>query len=234
MIRDRQDAGQRLAERLARYGGDAPLVLALPRGGVPVAAEIARALDAALDVVLVRKIGAPGQPELAIGAITDGKAVHIALNDSLIEQCGISRAYLEREEKRLLKALEARRRRYAGGRQRKPATGRTVILVDDGIATGATVRAAILAIREENPKRIILAAPVAPPDSIQVLRPLVDDLVCLETPAAFRALSLHYADFEQVSDDEVIACLSAFGTGPDRAGYRDGHRDGDGDTNEDA
>lgn len=209
MFKDRTEAGQMLAERLAGYAGPDTIVLALPRGGVPVGYEIAKRLKAPLDVLIVRKIGAPMQPELALGAIVDGTSPEVVLNDELVRELGISRFYLEREEEGLLKEIDRRHRLYRRDNAAYEVKGRTVIVVDDGIATGATVRAALQALRRGNPKRLILAVPVAPPDTVASLSPEVDDLICLESPAHFRAISLFYGRFDQVSDEEVIKLLAA-------------------------
>jgi putative phosphoribosyl transferase len=204
---DRAEAGRRLAKRLGRFRTEQPLVLALPRGGVPVGFEVAQALDAPLDLILVRKIGAPFQPELAIGAVVDGDHAETVLNHELVADLRISDAYLERERTRQLEEIERRRRLYAAGRPRIEPRDRTAIVVDDGIATGATVEAALHAVRRAGPKRLVLAVPVAPPDTIERLRPQVDEIECLMTPAWFGAIGAFYTDFRQLSDAEVIALL---------------------------
>jgi putative phosphoribosyl transferase len=209
MFKDRVEAGQLLADRLTRYAGPETIVLALPRGGVPVGYEIAKRLNCPLDVLIVRKIGAPMQPELALGAIVDGRAPEVVLNDELVRELGISRFYLEREEEELLKEIDRRHKLYRRGNAAYEVKDRTVIVVDDGIATGATVRAALKALRRGNPKRLILAVPVAPPDTVASLSAEVDDLVCLDSPTYFRAISPFYTRFNQVSDDEVIKLLAA-------------------------
>jgi putative phosphoribosyl transferase len=204
---DRSEAGRRLAERLGRLEGERAVVLALPRGGVPVACEVARALAAPLDLVLVRKIGAPFQPELAIGAVVDGEHPELVVNRDLVEACGIPESYLESERRRQLEEIERRRERYLAGRARAPVQGRTAIVIDDGIATGATMEAALRATRRRQPRRLVLAVPVAPPDTIERLRPEVDEAVCLLTPASLGAIGSFYRDFRQLDDEEVIALL---------------------------
>jgi putative phosphoribosyl transferase len=204
---DRSEAGRHLAERLGRRESERAVVLALPRGGVPVAYEVARALAAPLDLVLVRKIGAPFQAELAIGAVVDGEHPELVVNRDLIGACGIPESYLESERRRQLEEIERRRARYLAGRARAPVQGRTAIVVDDGIATGATMAAALRATRRRRPGRLVLAVPVAPPDTIERLRPLVDEVVCLLTPASLGAIGSFYRDFRQLDDEEVVALL---------------------------
>ncbi len=209
MIRfdDRSDAGRQLADALLALNiGDA-VVLALPRGGVPVAIEVARALRAPLDVLLVRKIGAPGQRELAVAAVAEGAGDDLVLDAETMAIAGASRRYVEREAVHERAEIARRRDAYRGGRAPLPIEGKTAVVVDDGIATGTTVRAALQALRRRHPARLVLAVPVAPPDTVALLRPLVDDLVCLRAPPEFHAVGQHYADFGQVSDEEVIAAL---------------------------
>lgn len=205
---DRQDAGRQLAAALARFREDKPVVLALPRGGVPVAFEVARALDAELDLLLVRKIGAPGHEELAIGAVVDGREPHLVLNREIVALAQPPRGYIEAEQKRQLAEIERRRRLYRGADQPVEVKGRTLIVIDDGIATGATVRAALRGIRESAPQRLILAVPVAPPETIEKLARECDEVVCLSAPTWFSAVGSHYADFTQTTDDEVMALLA--------------------------
>ncbi len=207
MFTNRQDAGRRLAQRLLPFKDRHPIVLALPRGGVVVGAEVAAALDAPLDVVLVRKIGAPWQPELAVGAVVDGTPPMLVINRDIAGQFGLGEEYFETEARRQIEEIERRRRLY--GSHQAPVAGRTAIVVDDGIATGATVRAALRALRQAGPAHLVLAVPVAPPDTIAALRAEVDEIVCLEMPAQFGALGFFYEDFTQVSDEEVIALLDA-------------------------
>ena len=211
-FKDRSDAGRQLASALARYKDHRPVVLALPRGGVPVAAEVAAALDAPLDLVLVRKIGVPFQPELAMGAVVDGAAPIIVRNEEIIELAGIDEPTFEAVCEKELGEIERRRKRYLGTRERIELAGRTVILIDDGIATGATTRAALRAIRLREPKRLILAVPVAPTESLKGLREDADKVVCLEDHESFSAIGFYYADFRQVSDKEVVDVLTRFTT----------------------
>lgn len=208
ILRDRTEAGQRLARQLEPYRKQDPVVLALPRGGVPVAFPIAEALDAPLDLVLVRKIGAPWQPELALGAVADGAKPDIALNCAIIAELGVEDNYIQQETGRLLAEIERRRARYLGGRAPVPLQGRTAIVVDDGIATGATMEAALKSLRRRGPKSLVLAVPVAPPETLERLRPDVDDIVCLLTPEFFGAIGSFYRHFPQVEDAEVIDLLA--------------------------
>ena len=210
LFQNRADAGQQLARALVKYKARHPVVLALPRGGVPVAAEVAAALDAPLDLVLVRKIGVPSQPELAMGAVTDGGKPTIIRNSEIIELCGVSERKFDAVCKEELGEIERRRKRYLGDRARTEVKGEVVIVVDDGIATGATTLAAVRAIRERKPKELVLAVPVAPLDTIEKLRAEVDDIVCLETPGDLGAIGYFYRDFHQVSDDGVISTLRRF------------------------
>ena len=205
---DRRDAGRRLAEALRSYPDcQDPLVLALPRGGVPVAYEVAEALDAELDLLLVRKLGTPGQPELAMGAIASG-GIEV-LNPSVVEALGIDRETIDRVAEQEYAELLRRERAYRGTRPLPRIEGRCVILVDDGLATGSTMRAAVAAVRQRNPQRIVVAVPVAPPDTAERLRQEVDDVVVLLTPAYFAAVGQWYADFSQTTDEEVRALLQA-------------------------
>ncbi len=205
-IPDRRAAGRALAEALDRYAGRKDvIVLALPRGGVPVAAEIARGLDVPLDVMLVRKLGAPWQPELAMGAIASG-GVRV-MNDEVVRGMGISPEAIEQVAQEELKELERRERAYRGNRPWPDLTDKTVILVDDGLATGATMHAAIDAVRAQNPAQIVVAVPVAPPDTVRTLEPLVDEVVCLFQPEPFMAIGQWYQDFSQLTDAEVQALL---------------------------
>jgi predicted phosphoribosyltransferase len=206
---NRAEAGQRLAEALSQYKKDDVVVLAIPRGGVPVGAEISKALNAPLDIVLVRKIGAPMQPELAIAAVVDGAHAQTVRNEELLAALGISDEFMKQESARQLAEIERRRTLYLGDRARPSIAGKTVIVVDDGIATGATVRAALKGIRLNGPKRLILAVPVAPPDTIDALRDEVDAIVCLSAPQAFLAIGQFYADFKQLTDAEVIDLLGS-------------------------
>lgn len=207
---DRKDAGRRLAHALAAYKDQNPVVLALPRGGLPVAAEIAAALDAPLDIVLVRKIGVPFQPELAMGAVVDGDAPVVVRNDDVIRAAGVSEREFNAVRKRELAEIERRRQRFLGDRRRAPIAGRAAIVVDDGVATGATARAALRAIRKRGPQTLVLAVPVAARDTLEALRSEVDAVVCLEAPEFFDAVGAFYTDFNQVEDDEVAAILARF------------------------
>jgi putative phosphoribosyl transferase len=204
---DRSEAGCELARALAALRLVDPIVLALPRGGVPVAVEVAAALHAPLDLLLVRKIGAPDQRELAVAAVAEGSGDGLVLDTETMAMTGASNAYVEREARRELEEIVRRRKVYLGGRAPLPIEGKTAVVVDDGIATGTTVRAALRSLRARRPARLVLAVPVASPSVVAELRPLVDDLVCLSQPPSFYAVGAHYADFHQVSDDEVAAAL---------------------------
>mgnify|MGYP005849124225 CR=1 FL=1 len=204
---DRHEAGRRLAWRLRPLAGERPVVLALPRGGVPVAFEVAAALHAPLDLVLVRKLGAPGNPELAVGAVVDGETPCCLLNEELVRALGVPDAYLAAEQARQLAEIERRRSLYLGDRPRPSLTGRTVILVDDGIATGATMKAALAAARQAGAARLVVATPVAPADTLAELRELADMVVVLMTPAGFAAVGQFYEDFTQIEDGMVIDLL---------------------------
>ena len=200
-----------LARELAKLGLRAPVVLALPRGGVPVAVEIARELNAPLDLLLVRKIGVPWQPELAVAAIVDGPDQELVIDEDTRAGAGVSRNYIEAQAKEQVQEIERRRRLYLGDRAPVSVDGCTAIVVDDGIATGTSMRAALKALRRRKPMGLVLAVPVAPPDTITVLRREVDRVVCLEQPDPFYAVGAHYEDFHQVEDDEVMAILAGFG-----------------------
>jgi predicted phosphoribosyltransferase len=209
-FRNRSDAGRKLAAALASYKDQQPVILALPRGGVPVAAEVAAALSAPLDLVLVRKIGVPVQPELAMGAVVDGAAPLVVRNEDVIRMAGIEEAEFKTICDNELAEIERRRQRYLGSRERAEITGRTAIVVDDGIATGATTRAALRAIRMRNPKKLVLAVPVAPTESLVQMRQESDEVVCLEDYELFGAIGFYYSDFRQISDEEVIEILGRF------------------------
>jgi predicted phosphoribosyltransferase len=206
---DRQDAGRELAGLLKRVPplGDAAdvVVLALPRGGVPVAYEIARALDAALDVFLVRKLGTPGHPELAMGAIASGGTR--VLNDEVVQALHIPVEQIEQVVEREQAELERRDALYRDGRPMTPLTNRTVIVVDDGLATGSTMKAAVQAVRQQNPALVIVAVPVGAPETCRALREIADEVICARTPKSFSAVGQWYRDFSQTSDEEVIALL---------------------------
>lgn len=206
-LENRVQAGRLLGEALRAYSDRRDvLVLALPRGGVPVASEIVHAIGAPLDLMLVRKLGTPGHEELAMGAIASG-GVRV-LNADVIDARSISAAAIEAVAQRELKELERRQRAYRGERPAPQVKGLCVILVDDGLATGATMRAAVKALRERRPARIVVAVPVAPPDTIEVLRGEADEVVCLAMPEPFMAIGCWYHDFPQTSDDEVKALLA--------------------------
>lgn len=206
-FRDRQDAGRQLAVRISALGLTAPVVVALPRGGVPVAAEVAKAIGAPLDVLVVRKIGAPQQRELGIGAVAEGGVV-VALEE-LVRRLGVGQDQLEALRAEEESELDRRVHRYRGDRPMADVRGREVVLVDDGLATGVTALAAIEAMRRLGPGRLVLAVPVCAPDTARQLGSRVDDLVCVEQPTGFTAVGVHYTRFDQVPDDEVVAALDA-------------------------
>jgi predicted phosphoribosyltransferase len=208
IFESRRDAGMQLASALLRFKDRDPVVLALPRGGVPVAFEIARVLEAPLDLVLVRKIGTPSQPELAAGAVVDGDEPELVRNEDVIAAARIPESWLRAEVARELEEIERRRRSYLGPRARAPIAGRTVLVVDDGIATGATTRAALRAVRRRHPRHLVLAVPVAPAETVAALRAEVDEIVCLATPRVFGAIGYFYEDFRQLEDDEVRDLLA--------------------------
>lgn len=207
---DRADAGRRLGRELAGMRLERPIVVALPRGGVPVAAEVARRLGAPLDLLLVRKIGAPSHPEVAIAAVSDGAEPFLEFDQDTMAQSGATRAYVLTQASHQLEEIERRRKLYLEGRAPLDLRGRTAVLVDDGVATGTTVRAAIQALRAREPGRVVLAVPVAPASELPALRASVDELVCLHAPEVFGSVSRFYADFEQTSDEEVVALMQAF------------------------
>jgi Predicted phosphoribosyltransferases len=201
-FRDRRDAGKRLAEELHRYANRPDvMVLALPRGGVPVGFEVATALDSPLDVFVVRKLGLPWHEELAMGALARG-GVRI-LDEDLIRAAGVSEEDVQRVTATEQRELERRERQYRGARPFPNLTGKTVILVDDGLATGYTMRAAVAALRQEGPARVIVAVPVAARETCAAFRDIADDIVCAVTPEPFHAVGLWYEDFSQTTDDEV-------------------------------
>ncbi len=210
---DRRDAGRRLAEALAFLRGRKELlILAVPRGGVVVGAEVARALQAPLDVVIARKIGAPGNPELAIGAVAaDGTVV---LDSDLVQSLGVSEQYIQRATERERAEIARRLRAYRDDRPPPQVAGRTVVLVDDGVATGATTLAAIRSLRKQAPRELILAVPVGPPETITTLSREVDRMVVLSTPEVFWAVGAFYDTFDQTTDQEVIALLNEFAGQP--------------------
>jgi putative phosphoribosyl transferase len=204
---DRAEGGARLAEALLAYRGAHPLVLGIPRGGVVTAAEVARRLDAELDVVVARKLGAPTQPELAIGAVTANGGRY--LNDDLIGEIGVGDAYIEAESARKREEARERERRYRGDRPPLAIAGRVVIVVDDGLATGATMRAALRSVRAAGPARLIAAIPVGAKESCDALAAEADEVVCVTQPDPFYAVGMHYEQFAATSDDEVCEILAA-------------------------
>ncbi len=206
MFKDRRDAGIQLAERLTHYKDkDNLLVLALPRGGVVPGFEVAKALNAPLDVLIVRKIGFPGQPEFAIGAVAETGAV--SMNRSIVGRYNVSGDYIKEETARKKEEIARRVEMYRGGRSIENLEGRTIILVDDGVATGATMKAGIAALKKEKTGKLIIALPVAPPSTADELRNMADEVICLETPEDFAAVGGYYYDFTQVTDEEVVAYL---------------------------
>lgn len=206
---NRVEAGRMLAGALACCKDERVVVLGIPRGGMPVAREVAEALGAPLDIAVVRKLGAPGQPELGIGAVVDGDHPRAIFNREVIESLGVDDDYINREIERQLKEIKRRELEYRGIEPAVPLAGKTVIVVDDGIATGSSVRAALRGVRRARPKQIILAVPVAPPEAIDALRDDADKIVCLETPENFFAVGQFYRDFHQVSDEEVKRILAS-------------------------
>jgi putative phosphoribosyl transferase len=209
IFRDRADAAERLAAALAHLNGKNPLVLAIPRGAVPMGRVLAKRLGGELDVVLVRKLAAPGAPEFAVGAVDETGWTYVAPHAA---QAGADPGYLARERDAQLAVLRSRRASYTPARPPLDPAGRLAIVIDDGLATGATMIAALHAVRARDPARLICAVPVAAPESLETVRPYADEVVCLATPANFYAVGAHYLHFDQVSDDEVIATLAQAGT----------------------
>lgn len=216
-FRNREEAGRALASVLSKQKFENPIVLAMPRGGVPVAIEIAKQLKAPLDFVFVRRIGVPGHKEVAMAAVVDGAAPELVLNEEISAQIEIPQAYIDREMKAELHEIERRRREYASTTAGPAITGRTAIIVDDGIATGTSMRAAINALRRKKPKELIVAVPVAPLETVNSLRSDVDAVTCLQTPEPFYAVGMHYKDFHQIDDDEIAEALHEFRKGADVA-----------------
>lgn len=206
MFDDRHDAARQLAKKLTAYKGKHPLVLAIPRGAVPMGRTLADALEGELDVVLVRKLGAPGNPELAVGAIDETGWAYIA---DYADEVGADAAYLSREKQKQLETLRKRREMYTPHRHAVDPAGRIAIVVDDGLATGATMMAALHSVRAKSPARLVCAVPVASPDSLEKVRPYADEVVCLQTPWNFHAVGQFYRTFGQVEDEEVMALLGA-------------------------
>ncbi|WP_138471092.1 erythromycin esterase family protein [Poseidonocella sp. HB161398] len=215
---DRADAGRRLGATLSGMGLVEPVVYALPRGGVPVALEVARALHAPLDLILVRKIGAPGAPEVALGAVVDGTSPQIVINEAVLKASRADTAYLEHARHREIAELERRRKRYLGDRAQVSPKGRTAIVVDDGLATGATMKAALISIRRQGAKRVCIAVPVAPADLLPEFRKIADHVVCLNPAPVFHGVGEFYDDFHQLTDEETVSLLQQgwLGTAPDR------------------
>jgi putative phosphoribosyl transferase len=211
---NRKQAGIQLAQALASYKDQQPVVLALPRGGVPVAAQVAKVLHAPLDLILVRKIGVPMQPELAMGAVVDGATPLIVRNEDVITLASVSETEFKKVCDQELAEIERRRGRYLGGRARAEVEGKTAIVIDDGVATGATTRAALRATRLRKPKKLVLAVPVAPTETLPAMRGEADDVVCLEDHELFGAIGYYYSDFRQISDQEVIDTLARFAQAP--------------------
>jgi putative phosphoribosyl transferase len=204
---DRREAGRLLAEQLTELRGRRAVVLGIPRGGVVVAWELARALEADLDIVLSRKLGAPGNPELAIGALSEtGDAV---VDEFLNRRLGVSEAYIDREKQHQMAEIERRTHMYRAIRPRVPLAGRTVVVTDDGLATGATMQAALRTVRHEAAEEVIAAVPVGPDHSVRDLAPLADRVLCLRSPAFFAAVGEFYVRFDQTSDEEVLELLRA-------------------------
>lgn len=202
MFRDREDAAVQIAERLAHFRGDKPIVLAIPRGGVPMGRIVADQLEGELDIVLVHKLGAPGNPEYAIGSVDESG--HVELTPAA-RQYAIKQSYIDNERERQLENIRQRRKRY--GRPPVDAKGRVAILVDDGIATGSTLLAAIRFIKAQKPSKLVVGVGVAPPETAMRISKKVDEMVCLQTPDSFMAVGQFFVDFRQVSDEEVIAAL---------------------------
>ncbi|MDX6380347.1 MAG: hypothetical protein QOI57_1371 [Rubrobacteraceae bacterium] len=207
IFEDRRDAGRQLARQLARYAEERPVVFALPRGGVPVGVEVSRSLGAPLEVVVSRKLGAPGQPEFGIGAVASG-GVRV-INERAVRALGIEEEYLDWISARESEEVARRLRLFRGDRPYPDLDGRTAILVDDGLATGVTARAALLSLRRLKPRRLVLAVPVCAPQTAELLRPEADDLICLLAPANLEAVGIWYRNFEQVPDEEVMRLLEA-------------------------
>ncbi len=218
MFADREDAGRQLAAKLLRFKDKDPVVLALPRGGVPIGLEVAAALDAPMDLVLVRKIGTPGQPELAVGAVVDGDKPELVINEEVKGLAHVTSEYIAQQKARQLIEIERRRKLWLGDRPRVALKGRTALVVDDGIATGATVRAALHAVRRAGPARLVLAVPVAPPDTIASLHDDADEIVCLAKPDIFWAISMFYSSFPQLDDNEVSRLMEQLAGGHVTAG----------------
>jgi putative phosphoribosyl transferase len=207
MFRDRSDAGRQLATLLEEYRAEHPVVIGLPRGGVVVASEVAEALGAPMDILVVRKLGAPEHRELAIGAVVDSDEAKVLLDPDLIERLGVTREYLEQEIAREIQEIHRRESAYRAGRPPVPLEGRTVIVVDDGVATGASTRVALRAIRAKHPARVVLAVPVGSPETLRSLESEADEVIAVAAPDDFRAVGQFYEYFDQTGDEEVVGLL---------------------------
>lgn len=208
VFENREEAGRLLALKLSKYKSDDLLVLAVPRGGVPIGYEIAAALDAPLDIIVAHKVGSPESPELAIGAVVDGDEPEVIVNERIISALGVDDAYLKSAIASELKEIHRRQNAYRWGHDPAPIDGKIVVLVDDGVATGASIRAAMRGVKRKGAAKLIVAVPVAPPATVETLAAECDDLVCLETPEDFQAVGQFYRDFSPTSDDEVVELLS--------------------------
>lgn len=204
---DRTEAGRRLADAIEDQGVDADIVLAIPRGGLPLGRAVADALDVPLDIVVASKIGAPYNPEFAIGAVASDGSVW--LDEETIDQLGVDDEYIEREREREAETARTKAQRYRGDREPPDLRGRTVVIVDDGVATGSTAIAAVRLVREQGAERVVLAVPVGPPDTIDELEDEADDVICVATPSYFSAVGQFYDRFEQVRDEEAMDYLHA-------------------------
>ena len=211
MFKDREEAGSRLAGALETLNLRDPIVYALPRGGVPVATAAADRLKAPLDLIMVRKLGAPGRPEAAIGAVVDNAAPTVILHDETIQHLNISQDYIDNLTAKALSEIDRRRTVYLKGRKPLSPKNRTAIVVDDGLATGATMEAAVKALRKAEPRKIVIAVPTAPDDAVRALAHIADNVICLETPAPFWSVGSQYDDFRQLTDEDVIRCLARHG-----------------------
>ena len=212
LFKDRKDAGELLAGCLAEYRDKNVIVLGIPRGGVPVAAEVARGLNADMDIIVARKLGSPVSAELAIGAVTANGGRY--LNEEIIRELQVSDEFIDRVTEAQREDARQREERFRGARSAPVLTGRVVILVDDGLATGATMRAAVRSVRKAEPARLVVAVPVAPPQTCAELREEADEVVCPYQPDPFWAIGLFYGDFEQVEDEEVSRILEEFAQKP--------------------
>ncbi len=209
MFQDRRDAGQQLAEQLAKFAGSQPVLLAIPRGGVEIAAEVAVKLKAKIDLVFPRKIGSPGNPELAVGAVA--ASGQVIVNKQLQAQLGISDKDIDYLADKELREIERRRKLYLGERQVISLKGKTAIIIDDGLATGYTAKAAILATKARQPQSVVLAVPVAPVETVESMKSEVDELICLSMVKEFYAIGQFYYNFSQVSDSQVISIIEKYG-----------------------